>query len=285
MTALRLSPATRLADPADPARYGPYRAGPPAPARFTGRITADGDFTARPFRYHVYGAWSCPWSQRVAITRALAGLRDIVSLSYVDGARDARGWAFRATHGPDPVNGFTLLRQAYEATEEGFDGPAGVPVLWDRFRARVASNDHRGIALDLATRFRHLARPVVDTYPAALRDRIDAQEDWIGTAVDVRRDRATLLEAFEQLDARLSRVRFLLGGALTQADVRLWVTLVRYDARANAHRTINPGLHVFPHLWRYARELYAVPAFHATTDFSAFTVPGARLPDWTAHRP
>jgi len=282
MTALRLSPATRLADPADPARYGAHRPGPPPLVRFTGRITADGDFTARPFRYHVYGARSCPASHRVAITRALAGLHDLVTMSWVDGERDARGWAFRAAHGPDPVNGFTLLRQAYEATDPDYDGPIGVPVLWDRFGSRVASNDARGIALDLATAFRHLADPVADTYPAALRADIDAWEFRLDTDLDG--DREQLLEAFEQLDARLRHRRYLLGDALTQADVRLWVTLVRYDAGRNAHRTVNPGLHVFPHLWRYARELYALPAFRDTTDFASFTVPGARPADWGPHR-
>lgn len=282
MTALRLSPASRLADPADPARYGTYRPGPPPLVRFTGRITADGDFTARPFRYHVYGAWSCPHSHRVAITRELAGLHDLVTMSYVDGERDGRGWAFRATHGPDPVNGFTLLREAYEATDPDFDGHIGVPVLWDRFRSRIACNDAPGIARDLATAFRHLADPVTDTYPAALRAGIDAWESRLDD--DLAGDRDQLLEAFEQLDARLSRHRHLLGDALTQADIRLWVTLVRYDAGRNAHRTVNPGLHVFPHLWRYARRLYALPAFRDTTDFAAFTVPGARPADWGPYR-
>ena len=282
MTTLRLSPATRLADPADPARYGAHRPGPPPPPRFTGRITADGALTARPFRYHVYGARSCAASHRVAITRALAGLHDLVTMSCVDDERDARGWAFRAAHGPDPVNGFTLLRQAYEATDPDFDGPARVPVLWDRFGSRVASDDGRGIALDLATAFRHLADPVTDTYPAALRAEIDAWESRLDAGLGG--DREELLETYEQLDARLSRRRFLVGDVLTQADIRLWVTLVRYDAARNAHRTVNPGLHVFPHLWRYARALYAAPAFRDTTDFASFTTPGARPADWEPYR-
>lgn len=280
MTALRLSPATRLAGPADTARHGAHRPGPPPPARFTARITPDGEHTARPFRYHVYGGWSCASSHRVAITRELAGLHDLVTMSYVDDERDGRGWAFRATRGPDPVNGFTLLREAYEATEEDYAGHVGVPVLWDRFHARIASDHARGIAVDLATAFRHLADPVVDTYPAARRAEIDAFEEQTDAAM-----RGHLLEAFEQLDARLAHRRHLLGDGLTQADIWLWTRLVRYDAGVNAHRTINPGLHVFPHLWRWARALYAMPAFHDTTDFRAFTAPGARAADWTPHHP
>ena len=289
---INLSPATRLAGPVDTATHGEYRI-PDAPGpllRFTARITDDGEFTARPFRYHVYGGWFCPWSHRVAITRSLAGLDDMVTMSFVDGERDGRGWAFREQHGPDPVNGFTYLRQVYEASEEGFDGHVSVPALWDRVHARLVSNDSHTIGIDLATRFRHLATPLVDTYPAHLRDAIEELDRRLGPAVNhgVRAAagpgpaRAALLGAFEQLDGRLSRSRYLLGDDLTEADIRLWVTLVRYDVGPNAHRTINPGLHVYPHLWSYARDLYTIPAFRDTTDFAAFSRPGAALPDWSA---
>jgi glutathionyl-hydroquinone reductase len=293
---LRMSSKTRLASPVDTAAYGEYRIvrdpEDPRPVLcFAGRITDDGAFTARPFRYHIYGGWFCPWSHRVAITRELAGLHDVVTMSYVDSERDGRGWAFRATYGPDPVNGFTLLRDAYEATEEGFDGHVSVPTLWDRYSASVVSNDYHGIGIDLATRFHHLAEPVIETYPVALADRIEELDRWLGPTVNhgvsaaARGDkdaRAALLDAFELLDTRLARSRYLLGDALTEADVRLWVTLVRYDASANARRTINPGLHVYPHLWAYARDLYTAAAFRNTTDFASFTRPGAELPDWTA---
>ena len=293
---MKMSSKTRLADPTDIETYGEYRIrqdpqDPRPLIRFTARITDDGPFTARPSRYHVYGGWFCPWSHRVAITRELAGLHDLVTMSYVDGSRDARGWAFRATYGPDPVNGFAFLREAYEATEEGFDGHVSVPTLWDRFSSRVVSNDCVGIGIDLATRFRHIAEPVLDTYPAGLRDQIDELDRWLGPAVNygvgaaAQGDpaaRDALLEAFERLNARLAGSRYLLGDAPTEADVRLWVTLVRYDAGANAGRTINPGLDAYPHLWAYARDLYTIPAFRDTTDFSSFTRPGAQLPDWTA---
>ncbi|RZU54364.1 putative glutathione S-transferase [Krasilnikovia cinnamomea] len=288
---LKLSPASHLASPADTATYGEYPSAPglDVPPGFRGRITDEGPFTARPFRYHVYGGRFCPGSHRIAIIRELAGLPDIVTMSYVDGARDGRGWAFRERNGPDPVNGFTLLREAYEASEEGFAGQVRVPALWDRLSCRVVSDDARAIGIDLATRFAHLGRPVVETYPAAARDRIEDVDRRLGATVRrgvaVRAsaaERTALLEAFELLDARLARSRFLLGRVLTDADIRLWVTLVRYDAGPNAARTINPGLHVYPHLWAYARDLYALPAFRRTTDFAAFTAPDARLPDWNA---
>ena len=288
------SPSTaRLATPVDPGVHGEYRI-PDVPGpllRFTGRITSGGEFTAKPLRYHVYGGWFCPWSQRVAIVRALAGLDDVVSMSFVDGVRDGRGWAFRERYGPDPVNGFVLLREAYEATEPGFDGHVSVPALWDRETSRLVSNDCVGIGLDLATRFEHLATPLVRTYPEGLRDRIEELDRWLGPAVNLGVGAAArpgpardaLLDAFERLDGRLAESRYLLGDDdPTEADIRLWVTLVRYDVGANAGRTINPGLHVYPRLWAYARDLYRIPAFRDTTDFASFTRPGAQRPDWDA---
>ena len=141
--------------------------------RFEGRISDDGStpFAAEAGRYHIYSGWFCPWAQRVTIVHELAGLQDVVSVSYVDGKRDARGWAFRETNGPDPVNGFTLLRQAYDATEPGFDGHVSVPTLWDRTTGTVASNQFTTIGIDLATQFRAFATPSIDTYPAELADR------------------------------------------------------------------------------------------------------------------
>jgi glutathionyl-hydroquinone reductase len=285
---------TRYASPVDTATYGEYRInqipGDERPLyRFTGRVTADGSsgFRAEPGRYHIYAGWFCPWAQRTTIERALHGLEEVVSVSYVDDARDARGWGFRESHGPDPVNGFTLLRDAYEATEPGFDGHVSVPTLWDRVTGRIVSNDFTLIGIDLATAFAQWSNGT-QTYPPQDRADIDELDRWLGPAVNrgvypAAADsaaRTALLDAFATLDERLATRRYLLGDAVTEADVRLWVTLARYDAGANAQRTINAGLPEFPNLWAYARDLYQQPAFHATTDFTTFTAPGATLPDW-----
>jgi putative glutathione S-transferase len=275
---------SRFASPADVATYGEYRIKPDDRPlyRFTGRITADGSsgFAAEPGRYHIYAGWFCPWAQRTTIERALHGLQNVVGVSYVDDDRDARGWAFREKYGPDPVNGFELLRDAYEATEPGFDGHVSVPTLWDRQTNRIVSNDFAAIGLDLATQFGKWSNGA-DTYPETLRDQIEELDRWLAPAVNRGlSDHPTLLDAFADLDARFAKSRYLLGSELTEADVRLWVTLVRYDVGANAARTINPGLPEYPHLWAYARELYQLPAFHETTKFSSFSRPGATVPDW-----
>ena len=284
----------RYASPADTATYGEYRIvrapGDTRPLyRFTGRITADGSsgFPAEPGRYHLYAGWFCPWAQRTTLQVALNGLEDVISVSYIDNARDARGWAFREPTGPDPVNGFTLLREAYEATEPGFDGHVSVPTLWDRQTRRIVSNDFPTIGIDLATQYGEWSNGA-DLYPAALRTEIEDLDRWLGTAVnhgvskaaDDPTARTALLDAFTELNDRLGTSRYLLGDRLTEADLRLWVTLARYDVGANASRAINSGLAEFDNLWAYARELYQRPAFRRTTDFTSFARPGAVVPDW-----
>jgi glutathionyl-hydroquinone reductase len=264
---------------------------------FAGRITADGSsgHPAAAGRYHLYAGWFCPWSHRLTLQRALNGLEDVVSVSYVHGERDDRGWAFRPATGADPVNGFRLLREAYEATQPGFDGYAALPVLWDREARRIVSNDYRAIGLDLATQFRAFGNGA-DTYPAAHRDRIEELDAWLGPAVNQGVSSAAddmfawaeLLDAFEGLEELLGRQRYLAGDSVTEADVRLWVTLVRFDQQYNAYGSlVAGGLPGFPALWAYARDLYAQPAFRATTDFAAFSAAGGLAFDWDepAHRP
>ena len=149
--------------------------------RFQGRITADGSsgYPAGPGRYHLYIAWGCPWAQRTAIVRTLMQLEDVVSLSYVDDERDGRGWAFRERRGADPVNGFTFLAEAYEATEPGYDGHVSVPVLWDRQTGRIVSNNFPGITIDLGTQFGAWTGSAVDLYPEPLRAEIDALNERV----------------------------------------------------------------------------------------------------------
>ncbi|MGI5240639.1 glutathione S-transferase C-terminal domain-containing protein [Dactylosporangium sp. CA-139066] len=236
-----------LASPVDTATHGDYRIVNPNPLyRFTGRIEH-----AAAGRYHIYAGWFCPWSHRVTIARELAGLHDAVSVSYVDSERDGRGWAFRERYGPDPVNGFALLREAYEKTEPGFDGHICVPTLWDRSTGAVLSNDYRTIGIDLATRFGDVATPVVPTYPEPLREQIEALTGWIapGVALEPR------LAEFEE---RVAGRPYLVGDGITEADIRLYVALIRHG-----------GLDAYPNLQAYARHLYTVPAFRDTTEVFA----------------
>jgi glutathionyl-hydroquinone reductase len=302
----------KVASPADSKPGEFVRAAYP----FQGRITADGSsgYQAEPGRYHLYISWACPWAHRSAIVRELLGLTDVISLSAVDPVRDGRGWAFRAGDGYalDPVNGFALLRDAYEATEPGYDGHVSVPVLWDRKTSRIVSNNFPDITIDLATQFGAWANPAYDLYPERLRPQIDEVNELVYATVNngvYRSGFATTQESYheavsalfatlDQLEARLSEHRYLLGGAITEADVRLWVTLARFDAVYYSHFKCNlRRITDYPSLWAYARDLYALPAFRNTTKFDQIKrhyytthpqlnpsriVPDGPVLDWTA---
>jgi len=286
----------RYASPVDYDRYGQYGQGRGfdrgQPFRrpvyqFQGRIRADGSsgYRAEPGRYHLYIAWGCPWAQRTAIVRKLMGLEDVVSLSYVDDERDGRGWAFRVRRGADPVNGFTLLAEAYEATEPGYAGHVSVPALWDRQTGRLVSNNFPDITIDLGTQFGACSDAPFDLYPPGQRADIDALNELVyetvnngtyrvagaTTEAEYTALRHRLTGTLNALDERLGGQRYLFGTGLTEADVRLWPTLARFDLAYNPLGKISERRLVdFPALWGYARDLYHLPAFRETTDFGAF---------------
>jgi putative glutathione S-transferase len=314
-----------VASPVDFAAFGDYTVRKPPQADgafvrpvypFQGRVTADGSsgFPAEAGRYHLYVSLACPWAHRSVIVRKLLGLEGVVSLSVVDPVRDGRGWAFRdgPGHGPDPVNGFTLIREAYDATEPGYGGHISVPVLWDRVRSRIVSNNFPDITIDLETQFGAWSAPGADLYPADLRPEIDALNERVYASVNNGVYRcgfaatqqaydaavAGLFAMLDELEERLASRRYLMGGRLTEADVRLWVTLARFDTvyvshfKAGLRRLVD-----YPNLWAYARDLYQQPAFGGTTDFGHIKrhyymtqphlnprriVPAGPVLDWTA---
>lgn len=254
---------------------------------FKNRIRADGStaFSARTGRYHLYLAKGCPFCHRLLIVLHLLELANVVSFSFVDDERDGRGWAFRARRGADPVNGFQLLSEAYRTSDPEFGGHISVPVLWDRETKTIVNNNSGDIVDDVATQFKALESTFLDLYPAQLRtqiDEFDAELEadvnfgvyLVGLAknqaeydVQVRR----LFDALEALETRLGESRFLFGDRLVESDIRLWVTLARFDVgyfttfRANLKRLVD-----FPNLWAYARDLYRIPAFRDFTDFDQY---------------
>ena len=257
-----------------------------APYPFRGRITADGSsgFPAEAGRYHLYISWACPWAHRTAIVRKLLGLEDVISLTAVDPIRDGRGWAFRAGpgHSLDEVNGFSFLREAYDATEPGYPGHISVPVLWDKQTHKIVSNNFPDITIDLDTQFTGWTDATVDLYPAALRPEIDEINEKIYTTVNngvyksgfapsqqAYHEAVTdLFGTLDQLEVRLADRRYLVGDRLTEADVRLWVTLARFDSVYYSHFKCSiRRLTEYQNLWGYARDLYSIPAFHQTTNF------------------
>jgi putative glutathione S-transferase len=251
------------------------------------RITADGSsgFRAEPGRYHLYVSLACPWAHRAVIVRRLLGLEDVISISVVDPIRDERGWAFHDGPGysHDPVNGFAFLSEAYLTTDPDYTGRYTVPCIWDRTTGRLVTNNFPDITIDFETQFTRFQRPgAPDLYPEALRAEIDQVNDLIYVDVNngvYKAGFATSQAAYEQavdalfarldwLEARLARQRFLLGEQITEADIRLFTTLVRFDAVYYGHFKCNLRRLVdYPNLWGYARDLFRRPGFGDTVNF------------------
>jgi glutathionyl-hydroquinone reductase len=251
------------------------------------RITADGSsgFPAEPGRYHLYVSLACPWAHRAIIVRRLLGLEEVVSMSVVDPIRDERGWAFREGpgHGADPVCRFQFLSEAYLRTDPDYTGRYTVPCVWDRVTGRLVTNNYPDITVDLETQFTAYHRPgAPDLYPERLREEIDAVNQVVYREVNngvYRAGFATSQEAYEAavdtlfarldwLEERLAGQRFLVGAGVTEADIRLFTTLVRFDAVYVGHFKCNLRRLVdYPNLWAYARDLYARPGFGETVNF------------------
>lgn len=255
--------------------------------QFRDRIRADGssEFPAEAGRYHLYVSLACPWAHRAIIVRRLLGLENAISMSVVDPIRDERGWAFRDGPGysPDPINNFQFLSEAYLATDPSYVGRYTVPCVWDRVTGRLVTNNFPDITIDFETQFGAFQRPdAPDLYPVALRGEIDAINDVIYAEVNDGVYKAgfaatqaayeeavrALFDRLDWLEERLADRRYLLGSRMTEADIRLFPTLVRFDAVYHGHFKCNWRRIVdYPNLWGYARDLYQQPGFGDTVNF------------------
>jgi putative glutathione S-transferase len=250
-----------------------------APTRFRGRLSAepDAEHPAVAGRYHLYVSHACPWAHRVLIARALYGLEDAISVTSVDPYMGEDGWVFRDSD-PDPL-GRRLLREVYAAADPQFTGRVTVPVLWDRERGTIVNNESRELLRMFGTTLRALGRGTVDLCPEALRPRIDATIDAnygpindgvyrSGFARSQAAYEAAVTALFEALDAQeavLSRSRYLLGDALTEADICLFTTLLRFDPVYHGHFKCNLRRIVdYPNLSGYLRDVYQQPGVAGT---------------------
>jgi len=280
------SPPGRLAAGASSPGYLGRASSGRCPAEIAGRISRDGStgFPAEPGRYHLYASPACPWSQRALIVRRVLGLERVIGLSVPDPVLTEHGWRFPdQTGGRDPLTGAYYLSELYLASDPGYSGRATVPLLWDSRTQRIVTNDFSQLTTQLETEFQaYHRRGAPDLYPVEQRREIDALGALIYHAVNngvykcgFATSQADYEEAFDSLFAtldaleeRLARRRFLLGASLTEADVRLFPTLARFDAvyyqlyKCNLHMLAS-----YRHLWGYARDLYQRPGFGDTTDF------------------
>lgn len=261
-------------------------------AQFRNWVTPDGSagptgragFRAEAGRYHLYVSLACPWAHRTLILRVLKGLEAMIGVSVVNPYMGKDGWTFEPAPGvvADPVGAADFLYQVYLRADARYSGRVTVPVLWDRARDTIVSNESADIIRMFNSAFDGLGAKAGDYAPEALLARIDAINADIYDSVNngvykagfataqavYEQEVARLFARLDQLEATLGRQRWLLGEHLTEADWRLFTTLIRFDAVYHGHFKCNLRRLVdYPNLWRYTRALYQWPGVAATVDF------------------
>jgi putative glutathione S-transferase len=250
------------------------------------RITADGaqGWPVEPGRYRLVVSRACPWAHRAIIVRRLLGLESAISMGIAGPTHDWRSWRFDLDpDGVDPVLDIELLREAYEKAVPGYPRGITVPAMVDIPSGKVVTNDFKQITLDFSTQWHELHRDgAPDLYPEPLRAEIDVVMELVyrevnngvyaaGFTGDQRSYERAYVRLFDRLDwlsDRLETQRFLVGDTITEADVRLFTTLARFDAVYHGHFKCNRSkLSEMPVLWAYARDLFATPGFGDTIDF------------------
>ena len=243
--------------------------------------SGSGGFKAERGRYHLYVSLACPWAHRTVLFRKLKGLEDVISMTEVEPLMGDEGWQFGPDADLDTVNGKQKLNQIYLLTDPRYTGRVSVPVLWDKERRTIVNNESPEIIRMLNSAFDAFTNNRTDYYPAELRGEIDAVNALVFKNVNngvYRCGFASTQEAYEeafldlcgtldQLEARLSRQRYLAGGAITEADWRLFTTLLRFDAVYVGHFKCNlRRIADYPNLSNYLRDLYQVPGVAETVN-------------------
>ncbi len=246
--------------------------------------SGEGGFKAEAGRYHLYVSLACPWAHRTLIVRQLKGLENLIDVSVVSWLMRENGWTFDTALGStgDKLDGLEFMYQRYTAEAPDYTGRVTVPVLWDKQLKRIVSNESAEIIRMFNSAFNDLTGNTLDLYPQPLRGAIDTLNEAIYPAVNngvYRAGFATSQAAYEQafdevfaeldrLEALLGERRYLVGEYLTEADVRLFTTIIRFDAVYHGHFKCNLRRIVdYPNLSNWLRELYQWPGVAQTVDF------------------
>jgi putative glutathione S-transferase len=250
-------------------------------SQFRNWVSADGStgFPPEPGRYHLYVSLACPWAHRTLVARALKGLEDVISVSVVEPVM-TQGWAFSEAL-PDHLHGFDFLHQVYSLADPGYTGRVLVPVLWDKQARTIVSNESSEILRMLNQAFAAHATRGGDLYPVELRGEIDRVNAYVYENINngvyrcgFATEQAAYERAFERLfaaldwvEAELGQRPYLVGQQPTEADWRLFTTLVRFDAVYVGHFKCNRNrIEDFPNLSAYLRRLYRTPGIQETVD-------------------
>lgn len=253
------------------------------PTRFRDTVSADSDtFQPEAGRYHLYVSYACPWAHRVLITRALLGLEDVFDYSAVDSLMLKDGWAFGGNGDKEPLYGAKFLRDIYTRAKSDYTGRVTVPVFWDKKNETIVNNESRELMRMLSTAFKDLATTDVDLVPDGKEQEIEKMLDRIynpynngvyraGFATSQEAYEKAVKEVFETLDfaeSVLSKQRYLCGEQLTEADIAMYTTSIRFAQVYYFHFKCNiRRIQDYPNVWGYIRELYQMPAFKDTTNF------------------
>jgi putative glutathione S-transferase len=246
--------------------------------------TGEGGFAAESGRYHLYVAAACPWAHRTMIFRKLKGLENFISVSLVDPVADDGGWRFTDEH-PDHLFGSERLHQVYSRARKGVTSRVSVPVLWDKKRQTIVSNESSEIIRMLNSAFDEIgADASIDFYPPDLRAAIDDinaivysnvndgvyKVGFAGNQAVYEQAVAAIFTTLDMLEERLSDRRYLVGERLTEADWRLFTTLLRFDIVYFGHFKCNiRQIADYPNLSGFLRELYQIPGVRETVDIDA----------------
>jgi putative glutathione S-transferase len=247
--------------------------------------TGSDGFSAAPGRYHLYVSLACPWAHRTLIMRALKGLEQIIPVSVTHWLMAEQGWSFTPGEGviPDPLFNSRYLHEIYTRAEAGYTGRVTVPVLWDQHTQTIVNNESSEIIRMFNSAFDAVGARPGDYYPKDRREEIDAlnariydtvnngvyKAGFATTQTAYKEAVASLFETLDWLEERLSQSRFLCDDTLTEADIRLFTTLVRFDAVYHGHFKCNiRRLIDYKNLWAYTRDIYQIPGIAATVDFT-----------------
>jgi putative glutathione S-transferase len=251
---------------------------------FRSIIDEESQYKPEKGRYHLYLSYACPWAHRTLIVRELKELDAVVSVSFVNPIRDDKGWCFESENNQyiDPLNGFSYLMEAYNIMDSKYDMRVTVPVLWDKQTKQIVNNESSDIIIMLNSKFNQYTDSKLNLYPEELKIEIDELNQYIYSNINngvykcgfaanqevYEGEVANLFNALDKIELRLAGRTYLVGDRLSLADIRLFVTLIRFDAvYFNHFKTNRQHIYEYTNLWNFVKLLYNNDQIKPTVKF------------------
>lgn len=251
---------------------------------FRSIIDEESQYKPEKGRYHLYLSYACPWAHRTLIVRELKELDAVVSVSFVNPIRDDKGWCFESENNQyiDPLNGFSYLMEAYNIMDSKYDMRVTVPVLWDKQTKQIVNNESSDIIIMLNSKFNQYTDSKLNLYPEGMRIEIDELNQYIYSNINngvykcgfaanqevYEGEVANLFNALDKIELRLAGRTYLVGDRLSLADIRLFVTLIRFDAvYFNHFKTNRQHIYEYTNLWNFVKLLYNNDQIKPTVKF------------------